>query len=116
MSIISNITENALKYTNGHPEITLTTSDCLEGILISIKDNGIGMSRESIKHIFKKFYRVPTGALHNVKGFGLGLYYAKVMTEAHGGTIKVQSELNKGSRFDVYLPGIPCEKISKKYD
>jgi two-component system phosphate regulon sensor histidine kinase PhoR len=108
--VVSSITENALKYTNGNPELTIGTSDFRDGLLISISDNGIGMSRESVKHVFNKFYRVPTGAIHNVKGFGLGLYYAKVMTEAHGGFINVSSELNKGSRFDVYFPCIACEK------
>lgn len=102
--IIANLTENAIKYSNGIPELTVITADYRDGILISFIDNGIGMSRDSIKHIFEKFYRVPTGNVHNVKGFGLGLYYAKTMIEAHGGTISVTSELNKGSRFDVYLP------------
>jgi two-component system phosphate regulon sensor histidine kinase PhoR len=102
--IITNITENAIKYSNGNPELTIITADHHEGILLSFIDRGIGMSRESQKHIFEKFYRVPTGNVHNVKGFGLGLYYAKTMVEAHGGSITVSSELNKGSRFDVYLP------------
>lgn len=102
--IITNITENAIKYSNGNPELTIITADHHEGILLSFIDRGIGMSRESQKHIFEKFYRVPTGDVHNVKGFGLGLYYAKTMVEAHGGSIAVSSELNKGSRFDVYLP------------
>jgi two-component system, OmpR family, phosphate regulon sensor histidine kinase PhoR len=109
-SVISNITENALKYTQRKPELIIGTENIKEGILISFRDNGIGMSRESVKHIFNKFYRVPTGNVHNVKGFGLGLYYARVMTEAHGGYINVSSELNKGSRFDVYLPCAACEK------
>jgi signal transduction histidine kinase len=102
--IITNITENAIKYSEGVPELEVVTADQQEGILISFIDKGIGMSRESQKHIFDKFYRVPTGYVHNVKGFGLGLYYAKTMIEAHGGFISVTSELNKGSRFDVYLP------------
>lgn len=102
--IICNIVENAMKYASANPQLTIITEDSREGILMSFVDNGIGMSKESIKLIFEKFYRVPTGNVHNVKGFGLGLYLAKTMIEAHGGNIKVSSELNKGSRFDVYLP------------
>jgi two-component system phosphate regulon sensor histidine kinase PhoR len=109
-SIISNITENALKYSTGTPELTVRTSNHDDGVLISIMDKGIGISRDALKHIFTKFYRVPTGNVHNVKGFGLGLYYAKIMTEAHGGIIKVTSELNKGSCFDVYLPSLSVVK------
>lgn len=110
-SIISNITENALKYSSGTPELTVKTSNHEDGIVISIIDKGIGISRDAIKHIFTKFYRVPTGNVHNVKGFGLGLYYAKIMTEAHGGIIKVSSELNKGSCFDVYIPNPAIVKM-----
>jgi two-component system phosphate regulon sensor histidine kinase PhoR len=73
------------------------------------------MSKDSMKHIFNKFYRVPTGNVHNVKGFGLGLYYAKIITEAHGGYIKVSSELNKGSRFDVYMPCIAYENNTRNH-
>jgi two-component system phosphate regulon sensor histidine kinase PhoR len=104
--IINNITENALKYTRGEPSLSVITADFAEGILLSFIDNGIGMSKESLTHVFDKFYRVPTGNVHNVKGFGLGLYYARQMAEAHNGFIKATSELNKGSRFDVYIPRI----------
>jgi two-component system phosphate regulon sensor histidine kinase PhoR len=102
--IVTNITENAIKYSHGDPELTIITSDDDKGIKISFMDKGIGIAREAQKHIFEKFYRVPTGDVHDVKGFGLGLYFAKTMTEVHGGTIEVSSELNKGSRFDVYIP------------
>jgi two-component system, OmpR family, phosphate regulon sensor histidine kinase PhoR len=62
------------------------------------------MNQDSLKHIFDKFYRVPTGNIHTIKGFGLGLYYVKNIVDAHGGYITVKSELNKGTRFDVYIP------------
>jgi two-component system phosphate regulon sensor histidine kinase PhoR len=104
-SVITNITENAIKYSGDNPEITIATADYKEGIMISFIDKGVGMSRDILRYIFDKFYRVHTGNVHNVKGFGLGLYYAKTMIDAHRGTISVTSELNKGSRFDVYLPG-----------
>jgi len=102
--ILSNIAENAIKYSGATPEITITTADRPGGMIISVIDKGIGMSRDVQKHIFERFYRAHTGDVHNVKGFGLGLFYARIMTEAHGGKISVTSEPNKGSRFDVYLP------------
>jgi two-component system, OmpR family, phosphate regulon sensor histidine kinase PhoR len=104
-AIISNITENAIKYSANDPDLTIETRNSRNGIIISITDKGIGMSRDSLKHIFDKFYRAHTGNIHNAKGFGLGLYYVKMMVQAHGGNIHVTSEVNKGSRFDVYIPG-----------
>jgi two-component system phosphate regulon sensor histidine kinase PhoR len=103
-NIISNLVDNAVKYSIQDPHIQCKTSNSDLGIIIEFTDNGIGMSFEAQKHIFERFYRVPTGNIHNVKGFGLGLYYVKTMVEAHGGSVSVKSEVNKGSRFSVYLP------------
>lgn len=104
-NVITNLVDNAIKYTsNGASTIDIFTRNDKDGIILSVADNGIGISQESTRHIFDKFYRVPTGNIHNVKGFGLGLYYVKNMVDAHGGQINVSSELNRGSRFDVHLP------------
>jgi two-component system phosphate regulon sensor histidine kinase PhoR len=103
-NIVVNLVDNAIKYSNNGVFINVYTKNTDEGIVLSIEDHGIGINNEAIRHIFEKFYRVPTGNIHNVKGFGLGLYYVKNMVNAHGGQIHVQSEPNQGSRFDVFLP------------
>ncbi|MBN1599446.1 MAG: HAMP domain-containing histidine kinase [Bacteroidales bacterium] len=103
-NVISNIIDNAVKYSSGAPVIRLMTRNVMNGFQIAISDNGIGISKEAQKKIFDKFYRISTGNIHNVKGFGLGLYYVKSIVEAHHGEVSVQSNLNNGSTFYVYLP------------
>jgi signal transduction histidine kinase len=103
-NIVFNLIDNAIKYTIGVPEITVKTENTENGIKVSVKDNGIGISKENQRKIFDKFYRVPTGNVHNVKGFGLGLSYVLAVIEKHGGTVEVQSELGKGSTFIISLP------------
>jgi two-component system phosphate regulon sensor histidine kinase PhoR len=103
-NIIYNLIDNAKKYADKEPLIVVSTANERGGILISVKDNGIGIGSDALKHVFEKFYRVPTGNVHNVKGFGLGLYYVKMMTEQHQGTVSVKSEAGKGSEFILYFP------------
>jgi two-component system phosphate regulon sensor histidine kinase PhoR len=103
-NVIFNLVENAVKYTKQIPRIKIETANYKKGILIEIEDNGIGIRKESIKQIFDKFYRVPTGNIHDVKGFGLGLFYVKTIVEAHSGTINVKSHVGEGSIFSVWLP------------
>ena len=103
-NVIYNLLDNAVKYCEITPQIIIRTSNQHHGLLLSVTDNGIGMKREDLKLIFDKFYRVPTGNLHNVKGFGLGLYYVKLIVEEHGGKINVKSSIGKGSVFQLWFP------------
>ncbi len=105
-NIFFNLLDNAVKYSKEGrpPEIKVYTKNTEEKIKIVISDNGAGISKEGQKKIFNKFYRVPTGDVHDVKGFGLGLSYVKRIVDEHKGTISVKSEINKGTDFIIYLP------------
>ncbi len=104
-NIIQNLIDNAIKYSyRTTPKLTIRTKNSHNKIIIKIKDNGIGIASENSKFIFDKFYRVPTGDVHNVKGFRLGLNYVKTMIEEHQGTVQVESKLNEGTTFILTLP------------
>ena len=106
MNMISNLIDNALKYSKEDidPVIEVGTYNHHNNIVITVKDNGIGMTKDTVSKIFDKFYRAHTGDVHNVKGFGLGLNYTRKMVEAHNGKIDVESSLGQGSQFKITIP------------
>ncbi len=99
-----NLLDNAIKYSEAEPQIVISTRNMDDGLTISVKDHGMGMSKEVQQKIFDKFYRKSSGNIHNIKGFGLGLSYVKAIVEAFGGSISVKSEAGKGSTFNIFLP------------
>jgi two-component system phosphate regulon sensor histidine kinase PhoR len=103
-NVIYNLLDNASKYSKDAPMIDLKTQTRDGQLIISVCDHGIGISSENLKKVFDKLYRVPTGNVHNVKGFGLGLSYVKIITERHGGRVSVESQLGKGSTFYLEIP------------
>jgi len=103
-NVIYNLIDNANKYSSDTPEISITTRNTGKNLIIEIADKGIGMTKEQSKRIFDQFYRVPTGNLHDVKGFGLGLNYVQDIIKKLNGTVKVSSEKDRGTTFEISLP------------
>lgn len=103
-NIIFNLIENAYKYSLGKPNIRINTKNAEHGVIIKIEDNGIGINKSNLKKIFDSFYRIPTGNIHDVKGFGLGLSYVKAIVEKHNGNIRAESELKKGTTIIMFFP------------
>lgn len=104
INVIRNLVENAIKYSSKSATVTIATHNVQEGIVLEIKDKGIGIPKEYQGKIFNKFYRVPTGNVHNVKGFGLGLSYVKQIIKAHRWSINVVSEYKQGTTFAITIP------------
>jgi len=103
-NVIVNLLSNAIKYSNESPAIEITTKNIDNKILVEVKDNGIGVALKYQKYVFDKYYRVPTGDVHNTKGFGIGLAYVKRVVEAHDGNVEIESELNIGTTIKIWLP------------
>ncbi len=103
-NVLSNLMENANKYSPEAPHIIISTHSNRKGIFISFQDKGIGIAEEHFRHIFKKFHRISTGNVHDVKGFGIGLFYVKTIVEAHAGNIQVRSKQGEGSNFILFWP------------
>ena len=114
-NILFNLIDNAVKYSEEPVKVELATINVSDFIEISIKDHGIGMRKEELKQIFDKFYRVPTGDRHDVKGFGLGLYYVKIIVEEHGGKIGVGSKIGQGSTFTLQFPTLVQSEVEVKH-
>lgn len=103
-NVLQNLIDNAIKYAAREPRIQVRTRSDHQGIAVEVQDNGIGIPRAEQRRIFEKLYRVPTGNVHNVKGFGLGLSYVRAVVQRHGGRIQVASEPGQGSTFTITLP------------
>ena len=114
-NIIHNLLDNAIKYCkDGKPEVLVTTEENDKNIRLMISDSGIGIDKEHHKKIFQRFYRVPTGNIHNVKGFGLGLYYVKNIVQAHGWQIDIASEKDKGTTIILDIPKVLDSNVPQK--
>jgi two-component system phosphate regulon sensor histidine kinase PhoR len=103
---LCNLIDNAIKYAKEKPDITIYTYNKGKFLVMEVSDNGIGIEKKYQKKVFDKFFRIPTGDIHNVKGFGLGLAYVKKIVEIHQGIIEIKSEPNKGTIFTISLPNV----------
>ena len=103
---LCNLIDNAIKYAKEKPDITIHTYNRGKFLVMEVSDNGIGIEKKYQKKVFDKFFRIPTGDIHNVKGFGLGLAYVKKIVEIHQGIIEIKSEPNKGTIFTISLPNV----------
>jgi len=103
-NVIYNLIENAIKYSNNSPELTISTSNNKNGINIEVRDKGIGIAKANQQRIFEQFFRVETGDVHNTKGHGIGLSYVKLIVEKHNGLLTFRSKENKGTTFNIFLP------------
>lgn len=105
-NMVSNLIENSIKYSTEKPTIRISLHKESHSVTLSVKDNGVGIALEYQKKVFEKFFRVPTGNVHTIKGYGLGLSYVKNVVKAHKGTIELRSEKNKGSEFIITFPAL----------
>lgn len=103
MNAVCNLIDNAIKYSGGPPEIQIYTQEKTDAYVIGVRDHGIGISKDNQKKVFKRFYRVPNGNVHNVKGFGLGLSYVRSIVELHNGVVRLTSRKNKGTLVEIEL-------------
>jgi two-component system phosphate regulon sensor histidine kinase PhoR len=102
-NLISNLIDNAIKYSKGKPNVHVTLIQTSNKIKLNVKDEGIGIKKEHLNKIFDKLYRIPTGNVHNVKGFGLGLSYVKAIADLHGWSTHVKSKYGVGSEFTIEI-------------
>ena len=103
-NVLNNLIDNAIKYSREDAQIVILTSQYPDGVSLEVKDNGIGIAKEHLGKVFDRLYRVPTGNVHNVKGFGLGLSYVKNVIEHHGGIVSIESQVGEGTTLKLRLP------------
>ena len=111
-NIFRNIIDNSLKYSDSKPDILISTQNIQNGIELTFKDNGIGISKADQDKIFEKFFRVHTGNIHDVKGFGLGLSYVQKIMQMHKGNVQIKSDLGQGATFTLFLPFSDKQKMT----